>query len=245
VVKRIPPTPKESKKQYQVTDRERTALRKQLGRINAAPAAPRVKVDGNEETPKIALDHPDERTATTLLMEALGTTDIDFAQTLLSQAANVGSQGQKLDETGINFIISVIKDIRPRDQLEAMLAAQMAAMHLATMTFAGRLAYVENIPQQDSAGNQLNKLARTFATQMETLKRYRTGGEQKVTVQHVSVSEGGQAIVGNVTQSPAESRSKPPTAATPPALTHDKTIPMPPVEAKGSPAKIGIKRKAK
>ena len=38
---------------------------------------------------------------------------------------------------------------------------------------------------------------------MEALKRYRTGGEQKVTVQHVSVSEGGQAIVGNVTQGAA------------------------------------------
>ena len=44
----------------------------------------------------------------------------------------------------------------------------------------------------------LNKLARTFAVQMETLKRYRTGGEQRVTVQHVNVAEGGQAIVGNV-----------------------------------------------
>jgi hypothetical protein len=39
---------------------------------------------------------------------------------------------------------------------------------------------------------------------MEALKRYRTGGEQKVTVQHLSVGEGGQAIVGNVTQTPAK-----------------------------------------
>jgi mannose-1-phosphate guanylyltransferase len=39
---------------------------------------------------------------------------------------------------------------------------------------------------------------------METLTRYRTGGEQKVTVQQVSVSEGGQAIVGNVTQAARE-----------------------------------------
>jgi hypothetical protein len=73
----------------------------------------------------------------------------------------------------------------------------MAAVHMATMTLAGRLAQVENIPQQDSAERAFNKLTRTFATQMEALKRYRTGGEQKVTVQHVSVSEGGQAIVGN------------------------------------------------
>jgi hypothetical protein len=43
-----------------------------------------------------------------------------------------------------------------------------------------------------------NKLTRTFASQVEALKRYRSGGEQKMTVQHVHVAEGGQAIVGNV-----------------------------------------------
>jgi hypothetical protein len=58
---------------------------------------------------------------------------------------------------------------------------------------------VENIPQQDSAERAFNKLTRTFAMQMEALKRYRSGAEQKVTLQHVSVAEGGQAIVGNVT----------------------------------------------
>src|SRR5437016_12164830 len=85
-----------------------------------------------------------------------------------------------------------------------MLAAQMATVHMATMTFARRLKHVDTIPQQDSAERAFNKLARTFTTQLEALKRYRTGGEQKVTVQHVSVSEGGQAIVGNVTQAARE-----------------------------------------
>ena len=37
-----------------------------------------------------------------------------------------------------------------------------------------------------AAERALNKLARTFATLVETLKKYRTGGEQRVTVQHVS-----------------------------------------------------------
>jgi hypothetical protein len=55
-----------------------------------------------------------------------------------------------------------------------------------------------DLPPQDSAARAFNQLARTFATQVEALKRYRTGGEQKVTVQHVTVNEGGQAIVGNV-----------------------------------------------
>ena len=97
-------------------------------------------------------------------------------------------------------MLSVIEGIEPRDQLEAMLASQMAAVHLSMMTFARRLTHVETIPQQDSAERAFTKLARTFSAQMEALKRYRTGGEQKVTVQHVTVSEGGQAIVGNVTQ---------------------------------------------
>ncbi len=79
-----------------------------------------------------------------------------------------------------------------------MLAAQMAAVHMATMTFARRLAHVENLPQQDSAERAFNQLARTFAAQVEALKRSRTGGEQKVTVEHVTVNKGGQAIVGNV-----------------------------------------------
>jgi hypothetical protein len=41
------------------------------------------------------------------------------------------------------------------------------------MTFARRLAQVENIPQQDIAERALNKLARTLAAQVEALKNYR------------------------------------------------------------------------
>ena len=79
-----------------------------------------------------------------------------------------------------------------------MLAAQMAAVHNATMTFARRVNHVDNIPQQDSAERAFNKLARTFAFQVEALKRYRSVGNQTVRVEHVTVNEGGQAIVGNV-----------------------------------------------
>ena len=79
-----------------------------------------------------------------------------------------------------------------------MLASQMAAVHMATMTFARRLNHVENIPQQDSAERAFNKLARTFATQVEALNRYRTRGEHRIVVHQVNVSDGGQAIVGTV-----------------------------------------------
>src|SRR5271155_3767637 len=59
-----------------------------------------------------------------------------------------------------------------------------------------------HIPRQDIAERAFNKLTRTFAAQMSALKEYRSKGEQKMTVQHVHVAEGGQAIVGNVNAAP-------------------------------------------
>ena len=43
-------------------------------------------------------------------------------------------------------------------------------------------------------------LVRSYAAQMETLKRYRSKGQQVVRVERVTVADGGQAIVGNVNQ---------------------------------------------
>jgi hypothetical protein len=154
----------------------------------------------------------DLTTGNTLLMEALGTADPDFANGLLQQLANVGTKGREVDEHGLNYMLSMVKGIEPRDQVEAMLAAQMAATHNAIMTFARRLNHVENIPQQDSAERAFNKLARTFAAQVEALKRYRSGGEQTVRVEHVTVNEGGQAIVGNVTHGGRGSKKREPTS---------------------------------
>jgi hypothetical protein len=95
------------------------------------------------------------------------------------------------------------------------------------MTFARRLAHVENIAQQDSAERAFNKLTRTFAAQMSALKDYRSKGEQKMTVQHVHVADGGQAIVGNVS-APAEgvgARKKP--EVQPHALAYAPGVEMP------------------
>jgi hypothetical protein len=42
-------------------------------------------------------------------------------------------------------MLGVVKGIKPKDHHKAMLAAQMVAIHMATMTFTRRLAQVENI----------------------------------------------------------------------------------------------------
>jgi hypothetical protein len=198
--------------EYQLTDKEKAAVKKVRDRVAAEPPTPRLKVSKSATVSEISLDHPDPSLGSLFLAEALGTANYDFMNGLLKQMANAGSQGREIDEQGVNFLLSVVTGVKPRDQLEAMLAAQMGVIHTAIMTFGRRLSHVETLPQQDSAERTLNKLARTFAMQVEALKRYRTGGEQKVTVQHVSVSDGGQAIVGNVThaaRAPAPEESAP------------------------------------
>ena len=236
------PEPNAAKPYDKMTSQERTAIDKFLAR-NAANPAPRLKVlEGQIAT--ISPDHPDDLAGQMLLMDALGTGDLDFYHGLLHQLATVGSKGGQVDERGLNFMLSVMKGVQPRDQLEAMLAAQMAAVHMATMTIAQRLAHVENIPQQDSAERAFNKLSRTFTTQMEALKRYRTGGEQKVTVQHVSVAEGGQAIVGNVTQAQRENVPGKAGASSPLALTNSNVLPMPIIDESKERAHVATRRKS-
>jgi hypothetical protein len=95
--------------------------------------------------------------------------------------------------------LAALVGIGPKDELEGMIAAQLVACHNASMecywramigeqTFEGRR---ENL-------SQANKLSRTYATLLEALNRHRGKGAQKVTVEHVHVHEGAQAIVGNV-----------------------------------------------
>ena len=158
---------------------------------------PRVRVSIEGGVAKINHDHPDAFTGTLAVMRAMGTSDRDFFDGLMLQLVNAG-QGKGPSDNAVDFMLAVIKGVEPRDQIETMLAAQMAALHMASMTFARRLAHVDNIQQQDSAERAFNKLTRTFAAQVEALKNYRSKGEQRMVVQHVNVAEGGQAIVGNV-----------------------------------------------
>ena len=190
---------------------------------------PRMKILKSESGMSFTTEHIDDLAGPALIMQALGTTDSAFFTGLVAQLAT--ADGGEPNEQKLNFVLAVIKGIKPQDQLEAMLAAQMAAVHSATMRSACDLAEAESLQHRDSAERTFNKLARTFSSQMEALKRYRMGGEQTVTVQQVNVSEGGQAIVGNVTQGQKDAAPNqvPPQ---PLAIAHDDTLPMRIIESK-------------
>ena len=143
------------------------------------------------------------------LMKAIGTTYADFYSGLIGQLINVGSPSTEPDEAGTNFMLSIVKGIEPRDQIEAMLAAQMAAVHMAI--------HDVRAPPRPCREHPATRLRRARIQQADAhLRRANVGAERisiegraKMTVQHVNVAGGGQAIVGNVNAPPrGEGRAK-------------------------------------
>src|SRR5271157_4951897 len=99
---------------------------------------PRLKVAvTGENSAEISTDHADPATGNVALMQAIGTTDFDFYCGLIGQLVNASKKGEA-PEAGTNFMLAVIKGIEPRDQVEAMLAAQMAAVPLDPRTAGAR-----------------------------------------------------------------------------------------------------------
>jgi hypothetical protein len=119
-----------------------------------------------------------------------------------------------------------VTGIGARDETEGMLATQMVATHFAAMGVLRRLKGSETIPQQESNGNLAAKLLRTFAMQVEALQRYRGKGQQKVTVEHVHVHAGGQAIVGAVAPGGGGTAKSEERAHAPGGITYEPGTPM-------------------
>jgi hypothetical protein len=161
-----------------------------------AAAAPRIKLLSHG----FSIDHPDPEVGEQLMADALGVADRDAMHGILRQLVRASVSGEKPDEVNLSFMISMVKSIKPRDSVEAMLVAQMVSVHVMAMRCAHHLANAEDLAQHDSAARALGRLARTFPAQIDALNRYRSQGEPAITVQNVSVGDGGKAIVGNVTQ---------------------------------------------
>ena len=177
-----------------------------------------------------------------LLSEAFGSQDPDFVWGLVAQLADASTRFN--DGEGLNFMIAAIKNIHPRDVNEAMLQGQIAAVNMSMMNYVDELARLRGTPQQEMAERAVNRLARTFATLVGALKHYRTGGEPKLTVGQVSVSDGGQAsFVGTVNQTPRDVLPEKTPNATP-ALTDARQTAMEIVsEPQRAPIRCGVGEK--
>ncbi len=179
------------------------------------------------QPPPLAVNVPPE-----VWEEATGTDQPHLQQLLIDQLYRTLWIPEGLDEVEksarIESAISLLQGIKPADEIESMLAIQMVATHHAALhclrramkegqTFVGR--------EQDL--KHATKLLTVYSRQIEVLDKHRGKGQQKVTVEHVNVAAGGQAMVGHIetgkTAGTRRKGAKPGTKATPndPAETLD------------------------
>ncbi len=111
--------------------------------------------------------------------------------------------------------VDAAESIGAANSLEKMLAHQMAVAHEASLRLMDRaLAYEaggRSMREGDSVEacrltNAAARLMSVFQDALLTLQRVRTGGNQTVTVQHVNVAPGAQAVIGNVQTGGAKRR---------------------------------------
>lgn len=183
--------------------RQKNAMDRALKRYNARPE-PLAFGDQPEGTNKISISgkHNDEGGHVLHLLDTFGTASVEFAQNSVGQVAAVmRSRGEvRPDDLSLNAGLGAISGIAPDNEVEAMLAVQMAGTHAVAMEMLTKAKLASTTDQLERYGALATKLLRTYTTQIDALSKLRRKGEQTVRVEHVHVYEGGQAIVGNVTQ---------------------------------------------
>ncbi|PSK81537.1 hypothetical protein CLV79_1155 [Limimaricola soesokkakensis] len=158
---------------------------------------------------------------------ALPTDDRTFEARKLTEIAELLWLPQSLPESERNArllrALELYEGLEPQGAAEGMLAAQMVGTHAAALDCLRRAAF----PGQSDWGRDSNlkhaqKLMALYAQQMAALDKHRGRGQQKVTVEHVHVHSGGQAIVGNVEKG-GERQAQP---SGPPALLDALETPL-------------------
>ncbi|MER8831524.1 hypothetical protein [Mesorhizobium sp. M0909] len=187
---------------HEPTARETASQAAYKKRRESTRPVPQMKVsmseDGGKRIASLAVDHPDPALGYELLAEAVGADNGTFLAGTLDSLAKVAQVGNVVREGDMNYALSMVCGLRPKDQIEATLGVQMAAIHIATMNSAMCMGEAKTWELREAHERALNRLSRTYVAQIEALKRYRSKGEQRVIVERVNVEKGGQAIVGNV-----------------------------------------------
>ncbi len=132
------------------------------------------------------------------LSKMFGGTDYVASVWLINQLGQLDDQLTKSPDY-VQQMLHMVKQLEPRDPIEGMLITQMVTTQKLAMDSAKRACLSDQTFEERQANmNHSLKLMRVFTDQISTLNKHRGKGQQKMTVEHVHVNEGGQAIIGNV-----------------------------------------------
>lgn len=196
-----PETPREVPARRTPNKAEMAAMEAAEDRYKTRPVRAELARDdtGDAKVLKIGPKHRDENGGSYVLTDTFATRAEDFVSQAVMQLAQVTVLDGDVHMQGINSTLAIIGAIAPENELEAAMAANMAATHDLSMALLAKAKSAGRVDHMREYANVATKLQRTFATQMKALSDWRRGGEQ--VVRHITVNEGGQAVVaGTINQ---------------------------------------------
>ncbi len=160
----------------------------------------------------------------------VGLTDLDYQNHKLTEIAKLlwhhEDTPQEESNKRIVRALELYESLEPVDGAEGMLAMQMVGTHDAALECLRRAALPnQTFEGRDMALKHAQKLMTLYTQQLATLNKHRGKGQQKVTVEHVNVEAGGQAIVGNVDARRSDEAEQP----SPKMIENNPSIPLPEV----------------
>src|SRR5687767_10734326 len=116
----------EAKGRYVPTPEDQDLVENFLQQRKRETAAPKMKFEeGDDGVTYVSSRHPDGTVGCALMAKALGTADAEFINAMLNQLSNATGKESEASAENLNFVLSAMSGVAPRDRVEAMLAAQM------------------------------------------------------------------------------------------------------------------------
>jgi len=183
-------------------------------RVASRPQSPGVMLEPSEVQGYVYTSPHDDMSVWELqICDAFGARGMPSALAFLDQLTGLCRTGYdvndgqwKPSETELNFALAFVNNVRPRNQMEAALAAQMVAVHLMQMRVSAQaLTANRYIDPRDAA--VAGKLARTFAVQMDAFGRMRGRGTSRQSIKVRKDNHVHYHVHGGVQGSGAEPRA--------------------------------------
>jgi len=153
------------------------------------------------QTEKVHLDiSPEPNSPVMKLVKETGIEGIasDVIKAIMSPLINlIANQCNNDADSALNESITLISASDPKNQLELMLATQLAMTHITLGKSAQLLdRNCSEVKTINGLGNLYTKLSRLGIDQINTLERMKGKGQQKIIVEKVNIEAGGQAAIG-------------------------------------------------
>jgi len=182
-----------------LSDAEKKAFERTREKLEKRVTPPKFKKTGPKDVTHVEMDplkyFPQ-------ILETTGSLDSDFIQNIMVQVSSTlpDEDGEKV----MNFSAALMHGLKPQDETEGILVAQMAGTHNLIMKC---MREAVNPGQFPAIANDYTlracKLMHVFLKQLEMLEKYRgKTAHQKVIVEHVHIHQGGQAVVGHIDNRP-------------------------------------------